>query len=734
LFCTGMASSVDPAANTPAVGGGSGSSTGHDNSGLPQELSTGIDLGSIYTQCSTSRSAASTISVTEIKDGSGTASSITPALIGSLNWEGDNSVTKTFHGGRISKNGRITNECLSASFDPRNLHCLGCATPHHIINPLKPPVLIFADQNFVPFLSGGAENCIAVCRAENPTLGELGDLAAEILDRTLLPPGTTMLFGSGSHLFKNGTSQYASDWISLANRCSQKWPNTNICPLIPIVRSECPGHFARDIATLSTWLGRVYANSTTGLLDTWKALLQTTDSQCERRDSAEYCKIPLPSSISVGSVTSHTYAFYSSCPDTLQGVDRKATGELIRILIETLNRDFSANLNPDIIIASSWAGTGIVDTSDSDSDSDMISENPRHIVLVGASNMKRIIPLLQSSGYTVTDITSPGWLATAENIEHAICVINTLSLDPGYTLVMELFGNSTFRYQQFDGMMALPYKSQKGYHLPGKIGVSDNDSFLRTATTARDLLTLDGPDVRILIPPLPRYLFKGCCGQSDHSTNLGDEGYALQLLHDTLHFRPLLKTTLLELGLENFFVLDGVGALLGIPPGGNRGPATELLADLEKIMAADNVHYTELGYKNMCDIILAAIEQVRNGSLTKSYPVATGNHSLATVPTTKCNYFWRGFSSPVGHSAAKFTGAGGPGPHQHRGKESGGKGDGGGHPRGPGSKYGGGGGWVRGARGGFRGGRSRFHRGQNPRNDQHYYRGGHGGARKYHPY
>jgi hypothetical protein len=166
--------------------------------------------------------------------------------------------------------------------------------------------------------------------------------------------------------------------------------------LIPIVRSNCPGNFARDIATLATWLGRVYFNSTTGLLDTWKALLQTTDSQCERKESAEYCKIPLPSSISVGSVTSHTYAFYSSCPDTLQGVDRKATGELIRIQIDTLNRDFSANLNPEIIIASSWAGTGSEDTMDPDSDSDMIFDNPWHIMLVGASNMKQLIPLLQA--------------------------------------------------------------------------------------------------------------------------------------------------------------------------------------------------------------------------------------------------------------------------------------------------------------------------------------------------
>jgi hypothetical protein len=141
----------------------------------------------------------------------------------------------------------------------------------------------------------------------------------------------------------------------------------------------------------------------------------------------------------------------------------------------------------------------------------------------------------------VTDITIPGWLATAENVKHALCVINTFSLDPGYTLAMELFGNSTFCYRQFDGMMALPYKSQKGYHLPGKIGVSDNDSFLRTATTASELLTLDGPSVRILIPPLPRYLFKGCCGQTDHSTNLSEEGYALQLLQETMTLGHCLR-------------------------------------------------------------------------------------------------------------------------------------------------------------------------------------------------
>jgi hypothetical protein len=65
-------------------------------------------------------------------------------------------------------------------------------------------VLIFADQNFVPFLSHDPENCIAVVRLENPSVSELVDIAGELLDRFTLPEKSILLFGSGSHLFRGG--------------------------------------------------------------------------------------------------------------------------------------------------------------------------------------------------------------------------------------------------------------------------------------------------------------------------------------------------------------------------------------------------------------------------------------------------------------------------------------------------------------------------------------------------
>jgi hypothetical protein len=556
-------------------------------------------------------------------------------------------VQKTFHGGRISKNGRPSNECMSSSFDPRNLYCIGCEKPHLIINPLKPPVIIFSDQNFVPFLAGGPENCVAVVRMENPTLSELADIAGEILEKVHLPAGSSLLFGSGSHLYKVGAAQYATDWIHLSNRGVQKWPNTNICPLVPIIRSDAPGSIVRDIGILSDWLGRVYANSTTGLLDTWKHLLQYSESQCDGTDKPEYCKIPMPTSISVGSIQTHCYIFHSSCPDMFYGMDRKATNELIRILIETLNRDFSTNLNPEIILENSWASNLIGGKDQSMPEN--ANAGKKHAVVIGASNMRKMVPFLKAAGYSVSDLSQPSWLATPENVEILAEKLNTILPGTDTVVVLELFSNSTYRYRQFDGTMALPYKTSTGYHMGGDVGVCDDESFTRLCKSMGALLEKCGDSVKIMVPPLPRYLYAGCCGNKHHCSNRTNEEYELSILQATTHFRPLLKETMLNLGLERFYVIDGIGAILGVPPGENRGAPIEILKELIPFCAPDGVHLLETGYANLCRTIVAAANGIFNGTLTKPNKPTSGISG-----TSGSTYFWRGFISPVGYGGAKL--------------------------------------------------------------------------------
>jgi hypothetical protein len=144
--------------------------------------------------------------------------------------------------------------------------------------------------------------------------------------------------------------------------------------------------------------------------------------------------------------------------------------------------------------------------------------------------------------------------------------------------------------------MAMRFKMGRGHHIGGKIGTCDVDSFLRLVSNLDELIKYEGPGIKIIIPPLPRYLFKGCCDDRNHSTNVKEEGYSLKLLQETARFRRTLKKALLRGGLDDFFMLDGIGALIGTTPGGNRGTAVEILPELENYMAADNVHYTDPVY------------------------------------------------------------------------------------------------------------------------------------------
>jgi hypothetical protein len=247
---SGMEIDGEPPAGTAGTEDTTGSS-GPVNTNTSRPAPQNLDLGTVYKQCSTSRSAALTLSVTTISDGECVFSSGKAPTIGSLDWHGDQDTLRTFYGARVNKNGRAVNESISSSFDPRNLFCIGCSNPHHILGGKKPAILVFTDQNFVPFLSGDSENCIAIVRLEDPSLNELADLAGEILDRYNLPSDAVLLFGSGSHLSRVGAAQYAADWINLSNRCSQKWPKAVTVPLIPIIRTESPGSLARDISLIS---------------------------------------------------------------------------------------------------------------------------------------------------------------------------------------------------------------------------------------------------------------------------------------------------------------------------------------------------------------------------------------------------------------------------------------------------------------------------------------------------
>jgi hypothetical protein len=70
-------------------------------------------------------------------------------------------------------------------------------------------------------------------------------------------------------------------------------------------------------------------------------------------------------------------------------------------------------------------------------------------------------------------------------------------------VVLELFGNSTYRYRQFDGTMALLFKAGHGYHMEGEVGVCDDFTFGKLISAVIPILNACGSGVKILVPPPP---------------------------------------------------------------------------------------------------------------------------------------------------------------------------------------------------------------------------------------
>jgi hypothetical protein len=148
------------------------------------------------------------------------------------------------------------------------------------------------------------------------------------------------------------------------------------------------------------------------------------------------------------------------------------------------------------------------------------------VVCIGSSILQQQIPLLKGAGYTVVDLTRPSWIATDENINTLIKNMSELTLEPGFSVILDLFGNSSYRYTQFDGTLALPYKEGGKFHYAGPVTTCTDESLKKIIKNLGPVLLSAQNSAKIIIPPLPRMLFNTCCSVASHCENFADENYA----------------------------------------------------------------------------------------------------------------------------------------------------------------------------------------------------------------
>jgi len=605
---------------------------------VPMDMDGKNSVGYLMYQCREARLASQTVQVTSvIREGSGITyktDTVGHGVVGGR-LEDDMHLSKKFHGARMYKVAKQTNECMSSSFDPLNMSCLMCEDEHVLLDPSKPMVLVLTDQCFVGNLSGGVENCIGIVKLENGDLHELVDLAFEILEGKQIPPGSVLMLGAGSYLNRVGASTYAWDWVQCTNRIANKWRTVNVCPLIPRVTGACSGSFHREVGQLAVWLSQVYQGSTRGLSDTWAALIRKLDVRLQGGTLLQHMdevRIPMPADLEGSATKTYLFRYNSSCPASLSGLDCKATEELVRALILALNKDLSIRLDPETILKR-------------EPEQSQDAKHSMKVVVFGASNMSRTVLSIRAAGIEVIDLTVPGWVATATALGLLKEKLTDKQLS-GSIFVIEPFSNSTIRFEQVDGTQCLPLKIGSHYHLPGAVSVSTEAVFKKTVDSVVPLLRLvEGP--KIIVPPLPRYLSTPCCQCKDHCTNLKDPGYGIGQLDGLTALRDCLKTSLITAGISNVRVLDGIGAMGGVSPPQSRPGNGAFLGNVQGNLSRDGVHLTETGILNMSRAIVATIREFYDKDIASVIFPGSGRRTGT--------YYWRGFDSPVGSKLRSRT-------------------------------------------------------------------------------
>jgi hypothetical protein len=532
-------------------------------------------------------------------------------------------LVNTFCGARIQKGNVTVNQSVSLSFDPSNMSCISCNAEHKVVGSL-PITVIFSDQNFVSNIEGSNGTCIAVVRQEDASLTDLFKLAQEIFENQRVPEGSVFLFGSASYLARVGTGTFAGDWLATVCRAEKQWRGIRVCPLIPLILSDCPGTLAREIAEIAAWFTSIYENNPLGLFNTWAAVVSASETLSDGGISLPHMdsyKISVLSSLSEQcTLSSMTFCSVSTRPATLRGLPKDKLSVLVRTLVETVHRCLQTCANPENFLERDPIAVA----------SDNLEQK---VVLLGASNLGCCAQRLRKRGKHVIDLTQPGWVASNENIDAMAEKLKNIECNEASTLVFDLFGNSSFRFEQFDGSLSMPFKHVGRYHLAGKIAVCPLPVYKRILENTAPVLTMHQSSKVVIVPPLPRYLFSGCCKQSGYSTNVSEPSHSNTLLSDTIGLRNHLKKFVVSIGIKRCQVMDSC-CVADIPTTAN---TVSRLEALKNVCAQDGVHFTSEGYNNLVSSIL------------KSDSLLSVNNKVTNTSTR--NHFWRGFKSIRGSAS-----------------------------------------------------------------------------------
>jgi hypothetical protein len=221
--------------------------------------------------------------------------------------------------------------------------------------------------------------------------------------------------------------------------------------------------------------------------------------------------------------------------------------------------------------------------------------NTKTVIVAGASHARRLVDSLKTMGTSAIYIEAKAWRATTAKVEELTASLRAAVQDKtsdDTSIVLAMYDNSYYMTRCEDGSFTSIRRDDNGsYHVDGDIVCAPLDTakkmFQQSLTLLREFQEFD----KLILVPLPRYLWAACCADLRHAPNIADEDHVQDQLSNLDSTYRLWRSLSFRERLRNTKICN----------------SSNLVAD-EMMWPGDPVHPSAEAYNRICGYLIKGME------------------------------------------------------------------------------------------------------------------------------
>ena len=150
---------------------------------------------------------------------------------------------------------------------------------------------------------------------------------------------------------------------------------------------------------------------------------------------------------------------------------------------------------------------------------------------------------------------------------------------------------------------------------------------------------------KVFIPPIPRFVFGGCCANKTHASNTSAPEHSGKMLTEHTQQRHTITKILVDMKTTTFRVTDILCIFVT-----SHESLTDKARKLSTFTHKDNMHLTPTGYKLLAEELLLDC----NSLAAKQHSAVKQTKAATSTPPSE-EKFWRGFSTTQGVGRTSTT-------------------------------------------------------------------------------